>query len=293
MTVYLDGTRIDWSSVRVMADGNLASAVYVDGEKVWPYVAPPRPQALYCGDASLLLGGMSSVVMYPTDGPYGGPSLGMSVTFPVFIGAARGALYVADAASAVGGVDTLWRYDGVTQTSVPLPGALGVFAVDSHGVIYMLGDGATLYRIDNSSQVTTVPLVGLSLISSVAVGPDDAVYVIDNGAETSGIYRFDGVNQTHVPRPSAGVIGLAIDANGLMYMTDQRSVYRYDGVTVDVIPFSGLSTINSIAVDSDGVVYAASAGSVYRYDNSGQTPVVNAATSGRYIYSIAVGPSLE
>ena len=292
--VMSDGVEIDWSGVNVMVDGQLAGAVYVHGEKVWPVEAPPAvDQVMYLADWSSVFGGPNpiDVLRFPVGGPYVTPDyLGLSLGQPFAMAVAPdGTLYIVDVSTGL-----VHSWDGTTDSVVPLTivGASGV-AVDTNGILYVVDQTGKKVISWNGTTQSTLGLTGMNTPYGVAVGADGTVYVSDQLGKK--VYSWDGSTQSTIGFTGLkSPTGLAVAADGTVYVADggAKKVYSRKGSTQSTIGFTGLVTPVALAIDADGIVYVNDQGNytVKSWDGTTQTAIFGSKPD-HPIFGIAIGPA--
>ena len=182
-------------------------------------------------------------------------------------------------------------------------------AVDSTGNVYVaepstIGVAPTIDQVTKYSadgvfmDVIAAPGIGAGQVSdptSIAVAPNDDVYVVDKGNDR--VTRFDALGNYlgvwGAFGPGNGQFknpeGVAVDSLGDVYVADSLNgrIQKFDSagnwITAWVVP-----TPLEVAVDSGDVIYVVGGGMVRRFDSSG-SPLSSWASTGAL--GVAVDPS--
>lgn len=164
--------------------------------------------------------------------------------------------------------------------SKPGPAYLGI---DDVGVVML--DGGRITKIVDDPYT----------IQDLAVGPKGEVWVIGIG----GLWKIEGTHATKVKPPDtymsyhAGAVG----PDGVLWLTDQREVARFDGKAWTTEPADTFDNalLDDITVDKAGRVWVSEAYHLWRLDGAAWTRVDTSFTGVKQaFFSVVVaGPSGE
>src|SRR5258705_199550 len=165
--------------------------------------------------------------------------------------------------------------------SVTKPGP-AYFGVDDVGVV-MLDGGVVTKIIDNPYTV-----------EDMAIGPKNEVWVIAIG----GLYKIEGSHVTKVKEPGYSSFHRgAVGPDGVLWLTDQREVLRFDGKAWTTEPATTFDNalLDDIAVDRGGHVWVSESDHLWKLDGAAWTRVDTSFTGVKQpFFSIVVaGPSGE
>jgi streptogramin lyase len=160
-------------------------------------------------------------------------------------------------------VKETWNGSGYTQTTVApgLSDPVGV-AVDGAGNVYVADRGnakVTKWAPSGSSYTLSQTYIGLGNVTSLAVDGGGNLYV---GSLTYGLILFPaGSTLPYYISPKLSPLGIAIDFNGVLYVTDDNNELitetLVDGAFTQATIASNFNRPFGVTVDSNGIVYVA------------------------------------
>ena len=178
------------------------------------------------------------------------------------------------------GVGPAASFDFCRDTDLPISDP--DIAVDKAGNAYLTSCDVTIRRIAPDGTVSTLvknneldPTAPVLLVSpqGLAIGPDQALYVCDEG--TVKRVTLDGQVSVFGPvENSHGGPGIAVDANGTVYTAEAQLLYATDAngnrTTIGPMPWGGsvdgpvaqaqFNRITGLAVSPTGTIYLADSG---------------------------------
>ena len=146
---------------------------------------------------------------------------------------AEGWMYVGDRSG------TIFRVrDGRATAFASLPPSVAAFhlAMRGTGELFVtaptLGTYDYVYRIDRHGNVRTLGLP-MGRPQGLAFGPDDALYVVDALAGSSGLFRIPIVEsgpdaEAEIVAAGAALVGVAWGPSGELVVTSNDTAYRFD-----------------------------------------------------------------
>ncbi len=142
---------------------------------------------------------------------------------------ADGAMYVGDRSG------TIFRLRGSEATAfATIPPSVAAFHLAMSPAQELFVTAPTLnaydhvYRVTRDGDVRTLP-APLGRPQGLAFGPDGHLYVVDALSGSSGVYRFNALDQEpELVVAGVGLVGIAFGPDGAMVVTSNDTAYRFD-----------------------------------------------------------------